>query len=477
MTTNLTAPDNNFYMTELEKALSKIQTLTNWLQLPSNPIIDKTNLNKNGQKNFYQYYIYILAEAKYYSIVHSRLFTVREVATNIQALTWKDTTDRDITTAMKEWYIKVYNDFCFWEDEDDKYNLYDSSLILKVDMDNADMHPLIQELLEDITNSNTADMEYILKWIGWKYLHPLSPMCSALVLKGWQWSGKGHIVTLMQTIFWRKYTKVNISPENFSSRFSSTDEHTLICELAEQWETDYKTLTTTSTKIKTLIMQNELQVERKYKDLETIQNHTAFIITSNKQAPLVLDDKSIWNRRYSFFQWDKRYDDIKGAQVRSVITDKVEVAKLLGYILCQWGDELKETSVYSPHKNDIKDVLEQSAGNEFQEFWNYLREAKMGELISHTQMRKDFENFCKTRWYAHDRLKSKLLRECPWWEVRPNNQEGEQCERHRLIQSIWGMISGGGLSKIIPQNQKIEKINDDDKKLVPVSLKELEDIF
>jgi hypothetical protein len=40
-------------------------------------------------------------------------------------------------------------------------------------------------------------------------------------------------------------------------------------------------------------MQNELQVERKYKDLETINNHTVFIITSNKQTPLILDDKSI----------------------------------------------------------------------------------------------------------------------------------------------------------------------------------------
>jgi hypothetical protein len=92
--------------------------------------------------------------------------------------------------------------------------------------------------------------------------------------------------------------------------------------------------------------------------------------------------------------------------------------------------------VYSAHKNEIKDILEQSAGNEFQQFWDSLREAKMGELISHTQLRMGFEKFCKNNGYSHDRLKSKLLRECPWREVRPDTEQGEQLERHRLVQPI-----------------------------------------
>lgn len=478
MSTNLNAPDNNLSMIELAKALNTIQTLTSSLQFPQDPIITNTSTNKDWDENHYQYYIYIGKEAKYYSIVHKKLFTIREVISNLQATIWDiSITERTILDARKDGKIRIYNDFCFWEDEEGKYNLYDNANLVKADLDDPHLHPLILELLEDITNHNTADMEYILKWIGWKYLHPLSPMCSGLVLKGAQWSWKWHIVTLTQTIFGREYTRVNISPENFASRFTATDEQTLICELAEQWESDYKTITKTSTKLKTLVMQNELQIENKYEKLRTIHNHTAYIITSNKQVPLMLDDKSIWNRRYSFFQWDKVYNDTKGAQVRSVITDKLEIAKLLWYILSEWGEELRDMPVFSAHKNDTKDILEQSAGNEFQQFWDYLRETHMGELISHTQMRKEFIGFCSKNWYSHDKLKSKLLRECPWREVRPNGEQWEQWERHRLVQPIWGMIKGGESSKVIYQDKPSEIINNNPKELVPVSIKESEDIF
>jgi hypothetical protein len=169
---------------------------------------------------------------------------------------------------------------------------------------------------------------------------------------------------------------------------------------------------------------------------------------------------------------------MKGAEIRSIITDKKEVEKLLWYIVLNWGEELEKMPVYSAHKNEIKDILEEWAGNEFQKFWDYLRETRMGELISHIQMRTEFVGFCTKNGYSHDRLKSKLLRECPWREVRPDNEQGEQWERHRLIQPIWGsMIQGGWLSKLMSQDKTPEQVSNDTNEKVPVSFKDIEDIF
>lgn len=401
---------------------------------------NETNVDsfKKSMNNldFYNDYIYILKEAKYYSISHTSFYTIREVTSNIQALSWDiSISEKTILDARKDWRIKIFDDFCFWEDKERKYNLFKRENIIKPNMDDIDIHPNILTLLEDITNSNQTDIDYILDWITWKYLNPLSPMNSALVLKWWQGTWKWHLWTLLQTIFSKDYVRLNVSPENFSSHFSAIDEHTLICELSEVGEDNHKSNSKVATKLKTLVMQNDVQVERKYKDIETASNHTSFILSSNKQTPLLLDAKETGNRRYSIFNGDAPYDDKKGSQIYKTITDKKEVAKFIWFLLLDRGEHLKNINVLSAHKNETKDILEQSAGNEYQAFWIELIEMHSWELLPDSEIRKLFIDFCKDRGYKFSNI-SKLFKECPWKEVRPNDTNGKQLSRHRLIQKI-----------------------------------------
>lgn len=122
--------------TSMNDAIKALESLLN-----SNKTVDTT----------WSDYIYIEKEARFYSISLQSFFTAREVASNMQARTKRELSDRDVSRALRDDKIKVYTDFCFGEDEEGKYNLYNSSLLLKPNMSDPDIHIEILNLLENLT--------------------------------------------------------------------------------------------------------------------------------------------------------------------------------------------------------------------------------------------------------------------------------------------------------------------------------------
>lgn len=390
-------------------------------------------INKNKSADTpWDDYIYIEKEARFYSKNLQSFFTAREVASNMQARTKREINDRDVNMALRDDKIKVYTDFCFGENEVGKYNLYNPWYLLQANTSNPDIHPEIINLLESLTWNNTEDMTYILKWITWKYLHPLSPMQSCLVFMGNQGVGKGHFWTLLQTIFSLKYTLLNVSPELFTKSFSVSKESTLVYELSEAWEDNHKIDAKNATKLKTLVMQNYVNLERKNENAEQVRNHTSFFINSNKSNPILFESKEIGNRRYSVFKWSWDNDDTKGAKIYKVITDKDIISQLLWFLLLEYWDEVKDMPVFSSHKNEVKDTMESNSWDEFQLFFKDLRENYHWELIPDTDIRRLFLKFLTERG-SKLTLVSKLYSKLPWWEVRPKDSVGKTWPRHRLI--------------------------------------------
>ena len=126
-------------------------------------------------------YIYVQSTANYYSPKFKKNYTAAQVVQNIQALA--KTRIANIDSFIYSWAIKSYDWFCFWEDKSGMYDTFDESKILKPSNDYDNVSDIIT-LFESITGNNIPDMEYLMKYTTWKYLHPLSPNAPAIILHG-----------------------------------------------------------------------------------------------------------------------------------------------------------------------------------------------------------------------------------------------------------------------------------------------------
>ena len=376
-------------------------------------------------------YIYIISEANFYSKRFKKYFNSKQVAQNIQAITWAKVEQKDIEKYLQEGWIKKYLWFCYGKDEDWMYNTFDKNSILKSSI-NPDIHPGILELYESITWEDTADMEYLMKATLFKYLNPTSCQIPAIILTWAQWTGKTSFVRLMATIFWTDNVQLNVGQKSIEGRFSATGNDKLVYEYAELYTGSRTRDIALANMLKNTVLQEEISSERKYVDTKFIKNSGWYIITSNNPMPVMLDSSDISNRRYSVFRWNTPLGS-KAELVYKTIHDKEIVAEFLQYLMESYGEEVSKLDTFPAHENSAKTLLASNSTSEYVDFWNELREELcVWTFVSNKGILTHFDEYCHLNGYD-SRLKMKLMKSCPYSDPRTRDRVWDSQPRGKFI--------------------------------------------
>lgn len=110
-------------------------------------------------------YAYIKSVAKYYWKEKKKFFRPQDVANNIMA------TNKELNGLRSYGIIESYDDVCYYAGGRAQcLNLLDEYKIL-TPSDTPILHPLIQELIENVCGKKQENIEYIHKAILYKYTH------------------------------------------------------------------------------------------------------------------------------------------------------------------------------------------------------------------------------------------------------------------------------------------------------------------
>lgn len=147
----------------------------------------------------------------------------------------------------------------------------------------------------------------------------------------------------------------------------------------EVWSWNEQIMKDISLKVKSMIMERTITVERKWQDAYSIENIAGFIFASNDSMPLKLDSTDTWNRRFTVIRTGKfipreqkdwsDYNGIYGIDIAKAVSNKEVVSDFLAYL-----DEVfwKNPKWIQALDNEDKKLLEkagQSAGDSFFEWF------------------------------------------------------------------------------------------------------------
>lgn len=276
---------------------------------------------------------------------------------------------RDLNTDIWNKKIPKYNWFCYldWNIEW-YYNLFDKDLLAKPS-NNPRLSKWIEYLISNICWWNEEDMNYVYKSIIYKYTHINDFLIPALVTIWRQWTWKWWFIDLITAIFNIKNCELWLNQNNIESRFSNFKWDKLILEYKEITNTDKKKWKENMWVLKSKIMEKNIQVERKGIDTWMLKSIVWYIISSNDDVPLQLDDPSKWNRRFSFVKWTRELPVDEANLFYESIWKNEDISDFIAWLFKKFPDIEKEKRLMS-HDNEIKRNIEkmcESIWNAF--FW------------------------------------------------------------------------------------------------------------
>jgi len=316
-------------------------------------------------QNMEDHYVYIKSIAEYYWIEQQRYYKPKEVESNLMC------TKEDLYKLRKSWTIPSFDGICYREWWKAKcLNLYDESTKLLPDW-KAMIHPQIEQLIHNICWHKEENIEYLYQIILYKYTHINDFTIPALVLYGVWWSGKGTFMSLMWTIFWDDNILANLWQKDISWSFDTYTGKKLVVEFAEittnNTGADYRVLN----KLKNMIWAEKITVNEKNLKQYQTDNIAWFIISSNSNKPLQLDDKDKWNRRFTIIRSTTPLQN--GKEINDIVKNKKIVAEFLAWLFEKYPEIPKMDKILALENKD-KQELEERAQSEANEFWDWFEE-------------------------------------------------------------------------------------------------------
>lgn len=185
-----------------------------------------------------------------------------------------------------------------------------------VEPKSGDWSLMKQHIHEVLANGDADHADYIIKWCAWAVQNPDKPGKVALVFKGGQQTGKGTLGRTMCKLFGVHGVAVE-NPDHVTGRFNSILHQ---CVLLFSDEAFYSGDREASRKLKALITEKTINIERKGLPVIIVPNYLHIVMASNEQwvIPVDMDD---W--RFAVFRifdgraHDKVYFDPIYAQLES----------------------------------------------------------------------------------------------------------------------------------------------------------------
>lgn len=203
------------------------------------------------------------------------------------------------------------------------YNLYTG---LNVKAVAGDVIPYLEHLEKVICAGDIETYQYLIGWLAHLFQKPEEKPSVAIVMKSIEGTGKGSMVRPLLEILGMYAIQVNGSSQ-IAGRFNASIANKLFVFVDEADLTDGKT----AERLKVIISEETVNLERKGKDPEIMPNYTRFIFASNRDRVI---NAGLRERRYLVLEPDGIYAQNKGyfERLHQWINDN-GAQKLLAWLL------------------------------------------------------------------------------------------------------------------------------------------------
>lgn len=181
------------------------------------------------------------------------------------------------------------------------YNLYTG---LSIEPVAGDVIPYLEHLEKVICAGDNETYQYLVGWLAHLFQKPEEKPSVAIVMKSIEGTGKGSMVRPLLEILGMYAIQVNGSGQ-IAGRFNSTIANKLFVFVDEADLTDGRT----AEKLKAIISEDTVNLERKGKDPEIMPNYARFIFASNRDRVI---NAGLRERRYLVLEPDVIYAQNKG---------------------------------------------------------------------------------------------------------------------------------------------------------------------
>lgn len=187
----------------------------------------------------------------------------------------------------------------------------------------------INKLINNLFSSNSEMKPLFLNWLSAIYQYRIKTGV-AWALVGKQGTGKGIFVeTIMNEIF-KNHIRLNVTDTLLSGQFNGWLSDTLFVQLNEI-STDYKSRIAVKNKIKTWVTDYKIEIERKGVDSTAIDSFSNFIINSNEEIPLDVDDD---DRRFNIVHCGSKLSECSWFNEDSVDDIRAECEEFAKFLAC-----------------------------------------------------------------------------------------------------------------------------------------------
>ncbi len=316
----------------------------------------ENEIQKVEQKLFKKRFFYNDLKMLFCDIKEMKYYNTNSIADYL--FLWK----KEVQELRKSWDIPTYDWVCYyywWRPW--MYNLLDDSSFLHPS-DTPEVDENILFLISNLCNNNDENIEWLLKAIIYKYNNINDVYIPAVIFQWVGWTGKWLFIKLLSTIFWEKNTLIWLKQDNLDSRFSAYAWQKLIVEFKEIWVDNIQKWKRNTWNLKSIIMEEKIQIERKSQDPIQIDNIAWFIMSSNESKPLQLDSSTLGNRRFSVIKtgWiiPKFSDWICGQKIAKAIENKEIVSNFLAFLQKNYWDVKSISALDNEDKRNLENISE-----------------------------------------------------------------------------------------------------------------------
>lgn len=265
---------------------------------------------------------------------------------------------RELEELRIDWVIPTYEWLCYYDWwREWYYNLLDKTKFLRPN-NNPRINPNIEFLIKNLCNNQSDNIEYLLKSIIYKYTHLNDVFIPAIIFHWVGGSWKWLFMKLLWKIFWEKNTQIWLTQDNMESKFSVYSWQKLVVEFKEVSVENTVKWKRNMNKLKTIIMEDKIMIEKKWQDPVTVDNIAWFILSSNENKPVHLDGKDSWNRRFSIIRTWWKIENWK--EIEEAINNEENIESFLAYLFNKFPNIQEETRILCLDNADKKELERRS---------------------------------------------------------------------------------------------------------------------
>jgi len=278
---------------------------------------------------------------------------------------------KDLNDLKRSWKIPkykwlVYKDW--WQQW--YYNLFKKETVTDVWNKNSCI-PEIKYLISNLCNKDKDSIEWVEKAILFKYENLNEVIIPALVFCGEQWTWKWLFLELLTRIFWKENTQRGITQESLNSRFVPYHGKKLIVEMNELYIENYNQWKKVMNKLKAMINESKIQVEKKGMDHIVVDSIAWFIMSSNEKVPIKLDWWSTNDRRFTIIETGEYIAPERGGEIYNSFTDE-NIWNFLKYLKNKYWENTLNTNDVIALNNESKRKLTEATQSAWDSFFKRI---------------------------------------------------------------------------------------------------------